>query len=435
MADVQSIKQLFARKVAVCVEPDGVARTKLKALLAELGFTADKITIVENHRLGVKAALIKKPQVILMEYPAVGAPAIEMLAEFRKKAEAAQNTTVFYMADPGLPHAKTAAARDEVDGVLLKPLGFASVAREVGDAVRKVDQPSLYEKTLRSARAVRWAGGNVDVAIHEFQKAHGLASTESDAHASLGELELERGKPVDASKYFTEGLRINSSDYRCLVGLSRSLLDLGKPIDAYKFHEKCLRNFPLLPERVPEVLRLSLASKHLDDLVSYQELLRKWKMTDPKILRALSGALVLAARSLVIRDRAKTAVDYFKRAWELADGNPSARVSVATAMIRCGVAREAQPLLNDDAAVAQNAEVLLAQFDDIYRQGDPKQCVTFGVDLLKQGIKSPALYLGVIEKSVAMGRRRGVVEEIINQAIRDFPDQTSQFEDYRALLD
>ncbi|MCC7441216.1 MAG: hypothetical protein IT285_06275 [Bdellovibrionales bacterium] len=433
MADAHSYRDLFSRKTIVAVEPDGAVRPKLRVLLEEAGFLPERITLAEGYRVGLKALALKKPQAALFSYPALGAEAAAALAEFRR-TEGSHLCCVFYVADAEVKHAKSAAARDSADGVFFRPLTFATLAKELGEALARVDRPSIFEKTLRSARAAIWAGAGAEIALHELMKARQVATTEAHAHADLGEMHALKGDRVEASKAFTEGLRIDSSDYRCLVGLSRVLMELGKPLDAYRFHEKCLRNYPLLPERVNELLRLAIATKRFDDLVSYHALLKRWSVEDAKTWKALAGALTLAGRALVIQNQAPEALKMFQLGWESASRDSAIRVSLACAMLKCGLAREAKRLYAQDSAVAEDPAVLLGEFDDLYRSSEPRPCVLFGLELLKRGIKSPALYLGVIERSVAMGRRKGVVEEIINQAIRAFPDHRSQFDDYRVLL-
>jgi CheY-like chemotaxis protein len=427
-----ALRGVLERLTVVVVDPSSTSRVTVRKALTDLGVLHENVHLIDNYRVAAKALAIKRPDIFLLEYDGEWGQALGVLREFRTTVDRAPDTEVFYTAAVNDEYVKSVAARDDVSGVFFKPYTYAYLSRSLAEAVTVRNMEDLYRVLLRDARACFWKG-DVEGAKKQFVRAKRASSSEVHAHAYLGEIELDHGgSAIAAAKIFTEALRVDSSHYRCLAGNVRAMLALKKYPEAYVFHSKLLRNFPLIPSRLPEMIRLSMMLGKYEDSVTYLKVYEAAAVSTPAVRKSLGSALVVYGKRLIANQRTDDAHDVFEKAYGLCRGHEAMLVELFSAMLRGGIGEKAHRLLaTEQAAVREHPEILLAEFEFSAGNSPAEKVVIEGTKLLRRGIKSAVAYEAVIRASVKLRRRAGIIDELIGSASADYPDGAVRFEKLR----
>ena len=238
------------------------------------------------------------------------------------------------------------------------------------------------------------------------------------------------GETALAIACFEEGLKYSPLHFRCLNALFDAYVASGNHAGAYAIGMTISRNFTIEPKRIPQLVRLSLANGHHEDILMYFEAYSKVPpdQADSALANTIASALVICGKQYIKHCDSKKAIDAFQKAESVSRRKAGVMKEIIISLFAVDLLEPAREVLGRSPDEVKTAnEVILAEFKAITRTGDDATVVQLGTGILERNINEPAVYEHVITRSIALKRRRSVIEELVTRACGACPGSSETF--------
>lgn len=298
-AQLENVKQFLLGKHCLIAISNGSLRSLLRAVLSQFGVQPGQVVTTKSFREASQLIEEKKPEVIFSEFEFDEHFGIE-LSILQKEFFPDLSQRIFLLfADSGAESSVAAAAEEEVDAYLLRPVSEVVVYEYIVKCVLQKMHPSDLTQTLGVVKKF--------IASKEFDRAQTtlafsqMTLTPHPAlHFYLGYLAQLAGKHREALRCFEEGLLINPKHFKCMYGKFMSLYYLGRKHEAYRFVTDLRKIYPLTPELLKYAFVVVVETHNFDEIDQYYHLYLK-QVRKPESLKLIVSTALLTCGKVILR--------------------------------------------------------------------------------------------------------------------------------------
>lgn len=430
--DIKSkpILDYFATKKCLIIDPVSVTRGSIKKTLGFLGADSINMYDVDNYDKGKMLLESKNPDFIIANYNIEGGSVYNLYQEHLKICPNRLSAAFIVIAEPQAVAEVGIVFEYEMDGVITLPMTGASVIETLVKIARSKVEATPYLKSIAEARA-HIIKNELNEALDSIEMATTLSKNSYEASFYSGEVHGLRKDFEIATAFYDEAIRLNSGCFRSLSRL-RSLYSAQKNFKkAYEINSLMVQKFPTPPNKIPELIRLSVINEQYEDIADYYDIFKKMSDTvlQSQIQSNVSAGLAVLGREYLKQQKKDLGLLALADSFKLSNGK-----------------YEILKMILDILEVHKNTKYLYDLFEkidvDIWPSNaqavyfysyhlfsaDDSQVYGYGEKLLRAKIKDVLIYKGVIERSISMKRPLGAIETLVLEGTNTFPEQRQMFE-------
>lgn len=319
-----------------------------------------------------------------------------------------------------------------MEGLISIPFTGQAIINTVLAGVKHKINPSPYIKKLYMALEIM-IKGDLDSALETFDEAQKMHQHPYEALYYLGEIYKSKGLNNEALSHYEQAYTHNPKHYKTLRDLSALYYQQKNYKMAYEFNVQMAQSYPIPPERIPELIRLSIINQKYPDIINYLKIFDSLKSPNDELKNSLAAGLAILGKHFFILNENDNACEALKRAFTYSNGKYEVLKNISKTFQDMN---KSEVLLNafDNIDLSQwpdNAEGIYFQTLNLVSKDDGA-VINYAEKLLKRKIYDVVIYKGMIERGIKIKRKIGVIEGQVFEAIKNFPAHKDEFEELLA---
>ncbi len=419
----QPIVAYLATRKALLLDSIGSSRPVIRRLLSSCGVKTANIDVAENFKEAVEKIEKTSPHILFSEYLYEGSSGMD-LCELQKKQYPLSFDRVFMtMSEKNSPSIASRVAEEDGDSLLIRPFNYNMLEERFLEVVKAKITPTPAQKAAEQAKAL--------IETEKFEEAEAILgkvcaapNAPSIAHSYMGLLKRRQKLFDDAVAAFEMGLQVDPKSYRCLMGLFDLRMEQKEFSHAYELGRVCWKEHPLSPTRVQDLIVVSVFNRKFSEVLGYYDFFVQLNEPDSVLQTYLSAGLVVYGKYMLRQSNKDEAVGAFKKAQQVCNQKPIILREIISSMAVAGLAAEVDSMLalipND---IKDGPEMSVAILEQTNTVGPADKGLQAALGLLQKNVKEWRVFEIAIERSIEIKRKRGSIEELIDEATRLFPDR------------
>lgn len=300
---LQNVKDFFKSKKAHIAISNSAMRSMVRGVLSGLGMAANQISASKTFKEAAQFIESENPELIFTEFEYDDHFGIELSILQKDYCSDLNQRLFFLFADSGMESSVAAAAEEEVDAYLIRPISEQSLLEYLVKTVHIKQNPSEMSKILVSVRQLI-SNKELDRAQTTLAFSQMTLSPHPALHFYLGYISQLLGKHKDALKAFEEGLALNPRHFKSMYGKFMSLYYLGRKVDAYHYVTELKKIYPLTPELLKYAFVVVVETYNFDEVEQYYQLYLR-QVRKPESLKLIVSTALLTSGRVMLRKDAK----------------------------------------------------------------------------------------------------------------------------------
>ncbi len=447
-----AIRSFFEPKKCLIISPLQMIRVMARKLAGNIGILPHNIDMVNNFPEAQKLLKEKKHEIIFSEYYLGNRNSLDMVVDADDNVEIVQfdgknkygldlleihkeiypnrlNSIFVIISDYNSQNVAYKCFENEVELFLTKPLSYENFEKGFLQTTEK----KLYaDETMKELENVKlyMAKGEFSMAhqVLDLIKDHNLSS--ADLFYYEGMIYRKENKLDNAITALTNAYQQDNKHYLALCLLFDTLYEAGRYQESFEYSKVLTQQFPINPSRLPTLVKVSLANKQYEEVAHYCQIFMDLDDKDPEISKQLSAGLIVSGRILAEAGEKERAILNLKKAAEFCEGEKRVLMSSLENMLLLKAHSEMRKVLlkiKEDKRMDNDYEVMNLKL--ILSEEDFGGALTGGLKMINEGVKSPEVYGVCLDASISIGRRRDAIQEILENAIKAFPEHKKFFEE------
>jgi tetratricopeptide (TPR) repeat protein len=332
----QSIADYFSGKRVLMVDPLGGFSRLVAHYLSELGVDSKNFITATSPELAEEVLKKIRPEIVLVEHHEAR-PFSATFARLHANIHPDPAQRMYCLvSEKNSATLIPAAAEAGADCLFVLPISKANFQKAISDTVLSKLSPSAYGKTLLKGRS-HFESGDYKSALTFFESAKGFSTSPSLACYFEGVTRNALQEWDHAEQCFREGLEHNPTHYRCLAGLFDALVDRKNYAEAYQVGQRLGETHPLNPERIPDLIRLSVSNERYQDILRFYESFAVIDPNDEFIAKHLAAGLVVCGKYFIKTGDLASAISALQRAETASKGRASILREIALTLKKAGL--------------------------------------------------------------------------------------------------
>lgn len=418
----------FENKKWLVIEPSLSTRSSIKKSLTQIGAKQANMVDTDNLKMALELITLHKPDYILTNKFFTGGSVTDIFFHHLTSNPNRMNSGFYVITEENSLSEVAHALNYEMDGLISFPFTASNIISSVVQGVKPKITPNKYLLKFNQGKE-QFLSGNSDFAQTFLEEALLLDNHPYEALYYLGEIHSQKNDIKEAIKHYEEALVHNENHYRTLYNLSKLYSKDGHYDMAYELSVNLVRKFPTPPEMIPDLVRLSIINKKYADIVNYYRLFSKLENPSADTQKSISAGLTILGIYFSNHHENEKAKDILLRALKYSNGKYEILESITKTFKK----------MNE-------LEFLLAEFDNTdftlwpesaqgfhfhalhLTSNDHQTVLSFGEKLLRAKIKNYYIDHDMIERGIMANRKLGVLEAMVMDAVKKFPEKSIVFE-------
>ncbi len=319
----------------------------------------------------------------------------------------------------------------EMDGMIVLPLNATNLFNTFFKAISRKVNSTPYLDKIEEGR-VHYLQGDLSVALNIFKESLALDKTPFESLSFIGQIQFEQNSVAEAIESYEESIKHNSQYFKSLKNLNQIYADLKNYKKCYEINVLMAQNYPTAPERIPELIRLSIVNQKYEDIDNYYKFFQTITNPNLQLQHYLAAGFAILGKYFAKTNDTKKGVEALKSAYQYSNGKYEILKSIAQSL---QALKKLEVLLdlfdiNDKAELSFRAkEIYVIQFQALQDScSDDSSVVMLGEKYLKHNVIDVAIYTGIIERSIKLERDKWYIEGMILAAGRHYPEKIEEFE-------
>lgn len=274
------------------VDKSSASRRRLVKTFVDFGAKRNQLHSV-GHADEAKEVINEiKPKLVISDYHLNGGSGFDLFRMYKEKYPEVESIHILITSN--ISQAAVAkAAEEDVDAFIIKPYNVSSLEKNLISTVYAKLSPSEYILVIEEGKKELYQE-KYEEALVLFEKAISLNPKPSLAYFYHGQAKYFLSLNKEATTDYKTGLSFNHIHYKCQVGLYEIFVKEEKFKEAYEVVRNIARYFPANPNRLAEVIRLSIMTKNYEDINDYYQIFCELEERTENIINHIcSGMYVL----------------------------------------------------------------------------------------------------------------------------------------------
>jgi CheY-like chemotaxis protein len=409
------------------VDTSSASRVRLAATLSDLGVQSSKITLAANFTEGQTQMNALKPRLVICDYTLGTLSGLDLLQAQRAHFKDLEDSCIFILITGNSSQTAVArAAEEDVDSFILKPYTLETLKISLVNAVVSKINPTPYVKVIREGKELLYAAKPLE-ALPKFEAASKLDPSPTLALYYKAQCQNLMQVIEQAEESYREGLNLNKIHYKCLIGFFDLLSAQKRNDEAYGVVKRIAQYFPANPKRLSSVLRLAIVTENYDDMEGYYRTFVQIDARDDELVRYMCSALVVCGKYYLLRKHRTKSLEVFEKAAVTCAGQIQFLKYIIETLVEFDLADSAVGFYQRYRSADPSSDMTKALE---YMVSSKKDGLSAGIEkgreLLKAGVKHPAVYRILIRQCVDAGLEDSS-ENLAQTAAKTWPERAGEF--------
>ena len=424
----KAILDYFDQKNWLLVHTSSLIKNSIKKTLTQLGAKSTNLFDAKTIAEAMEIIETKKPHFVIA-HRSINEESTIPLYEAHLNVCPNRLQGGFFVSAEETSQSEVAWALDyEMDGFIALPLNGSSMFNTFIKAVERKIAPTSYLLKLEEGRA-KYLQGNLEEAIVIFQEASRLDKNPFESFCFIGNILYKNDKISESIILFEESITCNPHYFKSLKKLSEIYFQEKNYKRAYDLNLLMAQKYPTSPERIPDLIRLSIINKKYEDIANYFKLFQTIKNPNLQIQNCLSAALAILGKYFASIHDTDKGVEALLSAFQFSNGKYEILKSITQSFHDL---KKSEILLDlfekqDLSGWAKEVQILYFQVLNDTSEDDNK-VIQYGEKLIKNNIHDLSIYKGLVERSIKINRELRLIEGLVLEANRTFPEAIADFE-------
>jgi len=304
------LKKFLETNEVLIVDKNTSSRSRLMKTMLDLGsakhmiFSCGSVTEAEEY---IKT---KKIGIVLSDYLIGGGSGFDLFKMLRAKDVNNKHLCLILVTSNISQSAVAKAAEEDVDSFVIKPYTVQSIQENLLSTVAAKVQPSKYMLAIEEGKSLI-GSGDYDGALKVLHESLALHPKPALALFYIGQADYLKALKEDAADSYNKGLGFNNIHYKCLVGLFDLLIKDNKYTEAYEVVKKISKYFPSNPERLSQVVHLTVKTCNYQDMPLYYDLFKEFEERTSATINYMGAGLYIAGKHFLLENNYALAMQMF----------------------------------------------------------------------------------------------------------------------------
>ena len=430
MKTEQLIREYCKKKRALLVTNNTTDRVAWKKLFSDYGVPPTNFHSAGNFDEALEVLEKNRINIILTNYEVDGETSDELLEAHYESVPDRSEAFYFIFSEKNSMAMASKLAETEVDGLLIKPYNIQDLIDTITKKLESKLSMSKEEKTYHEIRSLITLG-SLDEAEIKTLKYKQQRPKSPNPHFLHGLICLERNDYPDAIKYLEEVLKHDPHHHKALTHLFEIYIQDKQYRDAYRHAQTISENYPVNPDKIPDFIRVSLATKNYSNIVSFCEMVMEIEDNLAYLKTPIAAGLALGGKYLAGlpgKENLAMAKDASVKAIELADRKLKIRATAIQNLITISYFKLARKYLDQVPTDNMTIELFFLDLQLTREESGEEKAFNNGRTLIKAKKFSPQIFNFTLDCGKSIGRPEADLKDIIHDAIKLFPDHQTLFE-------
>jgi tetratricopeptide (TPR) repeat protein len=273
-----------------------------RSMIHTAGTMAEAAEIIKTNNVGL----------VLADYFVGGGSGFDLFKVVRTSFPNNKNLCLILVTSNISQTAVAKAAEEDVDSFIIKPYTLQSIQENLLSTISAKIKPSAYIVKVEEGKVAMLAG-NYAQALKIFEEAVPLHPRPSLALFYMGQTQTLMTEADEAKGKFNKGLSFNSIHFKCLVGLYEIFMKEQKYFEAYQVVKKIAKYFPANPDRLTQIIRLSIITKNYEDMEMYYEIFTQLEERNAEMTNYIGAGLFVAGKWYLLEGQVAKALPLFEK--------------------------------------------------------------------------------------------------------------------------
>ncbi|EQC50632.1 lipopolysaccharide assembly protein LapB [Bacteriovorax sp. DB6_IX] len=422
----------FGKFRILIVSSNKTMKSTFKRAFTALNFKMANIAVAEDYSEACKIIKEDAPHILVTSlYLKDDKTAMDLFAIHREYFPTSLKNFFFVTTEIEEHYISSLEHEYEFDALLQGQFSFQQYVQTFSKTLEKKLNPTksdvLVAKVKEQIRAKEYDKGLAMIAASED-----LQINEIDKLNLEADIYFKKNEPQEALKRYREVLNFDARNFNALVNtISINFSDKNYGV-AYEYTQKFLENFSAPPNYLPIILKVLLFNKEYFKIIKLCKEYDQDDRIDLHVKLNIAAALALCGKSL-ITSNLDVATEAFERAISISGGQSFniLQMVVTSLLAKSELHEKAVGFVEKYRAnfIKMNQFIAL-EYDVMAPRRSAQENISEGMQLINQNVKSYKIYETIITSSVKTGRRKEVIEDLVFEACKEFPDYSEQFKRY-----
>ena len=425
---VEAIKNYLEDKIALIVETKKTTRTTLKKILSSFGIKVQKIFIADNIADGRDIINDLKIDIVFAGYEVQDSKGIDLLSTHLEVHPNRQNAIFSLVSGPNSIAASCLVLDTEADEYIAEPFTAKSLSQSFLKAIKRKMNKRPFLSAYHSIKEAIYLG-DLDTAKKILAPLlEGFDDLDEVFYLSA-KIAQEEGNLEEALKFYEQTLEVNHAHYHALKALAQEYSNIKMWAKAYTHTIKLLKHYPINPDKLPELIRLSIANQQYEDLIKYAEFFRGLEVQSPSIKTNIAASLVICSKFFLRGGEREKGIKTLLEAVKSSSGKLSIIENIISTFIEYKEVKLGFEVLKQfEPLHGENPLYKGLEIEIDYCNQDTKSVLLKGIPLAEAGEANIRVYEAVILSSIKARRKTNSIIHLIDKAVAKFPDSSKHFQ-------
>lgn len=425
---VQLIKSYLESKKALIIDTKKTTRTTLKKIFTSFGIKAQHIFIADNNSDACEILNDLKIDIVFAAYEVQGQKGIDILNTHMNTSPNRQDAIFTLISGPNSIASSCLVLDTEADGYIAEPFTAKTISESF---LKTIERKMKRSPFLNSYHKIKEC-----IFLNDLASAKRLLEPLKLGVDDLDEvfyLEAkicqEEGDTESALKLYEQALEVNHTHYHALKALAETYSNIKMWKEAYKHTTKQLKHYPINPENLPELIRLSIANHQYEDLIKYAEFFRELEVKSDSVKTNIAASLVICSKFFLRTGEREKGIKTLLEAVKCSSGKLSIIENIINTFIEYKEVKLGYDILKKfESLHGDNPLYKSLEVEIDFCNQDINSVLQKGIPLAESGKASVKVYEAVILSSIKAQRKTNSIIHLIDKAVAKYPDSSKHFQ-------
>ena len=424
-------KDFFTNKRVLIIDPVTMTRASIRKFVESLGCASKDIQQSDNFVDGLEQIKKGKPQIVFCEFDLGNENAFKILQAHLELFPLRMKCCFTVYSSINSPTLTASLADSEVDVFIAKPFTLDTFKGQFFKALSIKLQGGKFDHILDQGRAELRAK-DFDKAIEFGAQASEMNKTSPKPFSLMGLAYLGKSEKLKAQQHFELGLKNSPENFICLKNLVLLHMEHKEYRQAYDAAVVFTNHYSLPAEMLPSLMKAALANEKFHDIVNFHKIFMSLgEQADQTLLGPIIAAgLTLSGQWMLKNNNKAEGLDALAKAQKLGATRIGILKKLANVYLEFGQSNLAVTVFDQIEASGKLSanDLRLLELEIKAPTFPAPEVLRLARDALAHGIKTVFVYETLIKKNKEVGRSISAYEDLIEEAIRNFPEQKALFE-------
>jgi CheY-like chemotaxis protein len=420
-------KSFISTHDVLVVDKNASSRNRLLKTVCDLGCKRNTVHTCGTMAEAEEIINTKNVGIVLSDYVIGGGSGFDLFKMVREKKSSEKKDLCLILVTSNISQTAVAkAAEEDVDSFIIKPYTVQSIQENLLSTISAKISPSPYIVKIEEAKTQIFAG-KYDEAMTILNVAMKLHPKPALALFYLGQAELLKSHVSQAEGNYSKGLSYNNIHYKCLIGLYELFMKQNKYTEAYQVVKKVAKYFPANPDRLTQVVRLTMQTQNYEDMQEYYDIFTQLDERTPQMTNFMGAGMYISGKYCFQNNKEEMGLKFFDNVAVSCSEHTKFIKAMISVLVDYNKAEDAMKMLSRfPAGSDKTPDYMISDFIISAKMIDnPGALVKTGLDLYNQNIRDYQVMVALIEAMEKSGHKQDKLQEFKDEVKKLWPEKAA----------